>query len=52
VDQIRDGVIEDEQRFQLSAAQKAEVDRRLAARDASPGRGESWEAVRARLRGE
>jgi putative addiction module component (TIGR02574 family) len=51
-EQIWDSIIEDEQRFQLSAAQKAELDRRLAAREASPGRGESWEAVRARLLGE
>jgi len=52
VEQIWDSIIEDEGKFQLSDAQKAELDRRLDADDASPGRGEPWEVVKRRLLGE
>jgi putative addiction module component (TIGR02574 family) len=52
VEQIWDSIVEDERQFQLTDAQKAELDRRLAAHEASPGRGNSWETVKARLLGE
>jgi putative addiction module component (TIGR02574 family) len=51
-EQIWDSIVEDEQQFRLSDAQKAELDRRLAAQDASPGRGTPWETVKKRLLGE
>lgn len=46
---IWDSIVEDEHEFQLTDAQKAELDRRLAAHQALPNRGESWETVKARL---
>ena len=52
VEQIWDSIVEDEQQFQLTDAQKAELDRRLAAREESPGRGDSWEVVKTRLLGD
>jgi putative addiction module component (TIGR02574 family) len=52
VEQIWDSILEDERQFQLTDAQKAELDRRLALHESSPGRGDSWETVRARLLGE
>ncbi|MGD0898302.1 MAG: addiction module protein [Thermoguttaceae bacterium] len=52
VEQIWDSILEDERQFQLTDAQKAELDRRLAARESSPGRGDSWGTVMARLLGE
>jgi putative addiction module component (TIGR02574 family) len=35
--------------FPLTAAQQAELDRRLVDLESDPGGGESWEAVRARI---
>ena len=49
VEQICDSVVEDEQAFELTGSQKAELDRRIAAREASPGRGRPWEEVKKRL---
>jgi putative addiction module component (TIGR02574 family) len=49
MERIWDSIAEDEQNIQLTDAQKAELDRRLAAHEASPDRGASWEAVKARL---
>lgn len=43
VDRIWDSIVEDEKQFQLSDEQKAELDRRLAARAESPDRGVSWQ---------
>lgn len=52
VEQIWNSIVEDEQAFELTAAQKAELDRRMAAHDASPHRGKPWEDVKNRLLGE
>jgi putative addiction module component (TIGR02574 family) len=35
--------------FPLTAAQQAELDRRLADLESDPGAGDSWETVRARI---
>lgn len=52
VEEIWNSIAEDEAAFELTAAQKAELDRRLAAHKAAPDRGSSWEDVKARLLGE
>ena len=52
VEQIWDSIVEDEQAFELTDAQKAELDRRIAAHEASPNRGKPWEDVKKRLLGE
>ena len=50
-EQIWDNIVEDEQQFQLTEAQKAELDRRLAAHRASPDNSSPWESVKKRLLG-
>jgi putative addiction module component (TIGR02574 family) len=52
VEQIWDSIAEDEKQFQLTEAQRAELDRRLAAHEADPGRGSPWNEVKKRLSGE
>ena len=52
VEQIWDSIAEDQEQIELTDAQKAELDRRLDADEASPGRGEPWEVVKRRLLGE
>ncbi len=52
VEQIWDSIIEDEGQCELSDELKAELDRRIDADDANPGRGEPWEVVKRRLLGE
>lgn len=52
VEQIWESVVEDEQDFQLTDAQKAELDRRIAAHDEAPSGGQPWADVRRRLLGE
>jgi putative addiction module component (TIGR02574 family) len=52
VEQIWNSIVEDEHSFELTNAQKAELDRRLAAHEASPNRGKPWEEVKKRLLGE
>jgi putative addiction module component (TIGR02574 family) len=52
VEQIWDSIVEDEQAFELTNLQKAELDRRVAAHEASPNRGKPWEEVKKRLLGE
>jgi putative addiction module component (TIGR02574 family) len=52
VERIWDSIVEDEGAFELTDAQKAELDRRLARREASPGQGSSWNEVKERLLGE
>ena len=52
VEEIWNSIAEDEAAFELTAAQKKELDRRLAAHEAAPDRGSSWEDVRSRLLGE
>lgn len=50
VEQIWDSIFEDGDQSELTDAQKAELDRRLAAHQASPESGSSWEEVEKRLR--
>jgi len=52
VEQIWDSIVEDEGQFQLTDAQKAELDRRIAAHQADPDRGLPWEVVKKRILGE
>ncbi len=52
VERIWDSIVEDEGEFELTEAQKAELDRRLARRESSPGQGSSWKEVKERLQGE
>lgn len=49
VEQIWNSIVDDEQAFQLSDAQKSELDRRLQAREISPERGATWDEVKKRL---
>ena len=49
VERIWDSIVEDQGVLELSEAQKAELDRRLAAHEASPARGASWADVKKRL---
>jgi putative addiction module component (TIGR02574 family) len=52
VEQIWDSIVEDEEEFELTDSQRSELDRRIAAHEASPGRGKPWEEVKKRLFGE
>ena len=52
VEQIWDSICEDQEQFELTDAQKADLDRRLAAHAAAPDRGLSWQEVKAKLLGE
>lgn len=52
VEQIWDSIVEDEGQFQLTDAQKMDLDRRLAADEADPERGSPWSEVKKRLLGE
>ena len=52
VEQIWDSIVEDQGQFELTDAQKAELDRRLAAHEESPERGASWPDVKSRLLGD
>jgi putative addiction module component (TIGR02574 family) len=49
VEQIWDSIVEDEAGFQLTDAQKAELDLRLAQRDRSLSRGADWTDVKRRM---
>lgn len=52
VEQIWDSIVEDKGQFQLTDAQKAELDSRLAAQQSDPGRGSTWNDVKSRLLGD
>lgn len=52
VEQIWNSIVEDERAFELTPAQQAELDRRIAAHDAAPDRGKPWEDVKRQLLGE
>lgn len=52
VHEIWDSIVEDEAKFELTDAQKAELDRRLARRDSSSSHGSDWVDVKARILGE
>ena len=49
VERIWDSIVEGQSGFELTDAQKAELDRRLAARKESPDRGASWDEVKKRI---
>jgi putative addiction module component (TIGR02574 family) len=49
LEDIWDGILEDEAVPPLSDAQRAEIDRRLEAYDANPDSGRPWSQVRERL---
>jgi putative addiction module component (TIGR02574 family) len=50
VEQIWDSIAEDQEQLELSEEHKAELDRRLAAHEADPESGSTWEEVEQRLR--
>ena len=52
VEQIWDSICEDQSQFELTDAQKADLDRRLASHAEAPDRGVSWHEVKAKLLGE
>ncbi len=52
VEQIWDSIVQDEKVFEMTDRQKSELDRRISAHEASPGRGQPWEVVKKRLIGE
>ena len=52
VEQIWDSIAEDQAEFQLTNAQKAELDRRLARRESSGPAGADWGDVKRRIVGE
>jgi putative addiction module component (TIGR02574 family) len=49
VERIWDSIVEDQSQFELTDAQKAELDHRLAADREAPDRGASWNDVKGRL---
>ncbi len=49
VERIWDSIAQDEADFELTPAQKAELDRRLAQRDASRSRGSAWADAKRRI---
>jgi putative addiction module component (TIGR02574 family) len=51
VEQIWDSILEDQDEFDLTDAQRAELDRRLAAHESASNRGVPWEEVKKRLMG-
>lgn len=51
-EQIWDTIADDEFEFQLTNAQKAELDRRLARRELSGPSGSDWDDVKRRIVGE
>jgi putative addiction module component (TIGR02574 family) len=49
VEEIWDSIAAEQEAVQVTEAQKAELDRRLASCDASPNEGKSWEEIKRRL---
>jgi len=49
VERIWDSIVDDQSQFELTDAQRAELDRRLVADKEAPDRGASWENVKGRL---
>jgi len=52
VEKIWDSIADDESRFQLTEAQKQELDRRLNLQTDSPVSGSTWQEVKSRLLGQ
>jgi putative addiction module component (TIGR02574 family) len=50
VQEIWDSIAADQQALDVTEAQKAELDRRIAAHDAAPREGRSWEEIKQRLK--
>ena len=51
VEAIWDSIVEDEASFELTDAQKEELDRRLARHQENPRRGKTWDEIVAKLTG-
>ncbi len=49
VEELWDSIAEEAEQFPLSVAQQEDLQRRLAAYEANPRAGSSWEQVKARL---
>jgi putative addiction module component (TIGR02574 family) len=49
VEEIWDSIADEQEALQLTEAQRAELDRRLASCDATPNEGRSWEEIKRRL---
>jgi putative addiction module component (TIGR02574 family) len=49
VEEIWDSIAAEQESVQVTEAQKAELDRRIASCDASPNEGNSWEEIKRRL---
>lgn len=49
VEEIWDGIAQESEALAVPESHRAELDRRLAAFDANPREGSSWEEVKARL---
>jgi putative addiction module component (TIGR02574 family) len=47
VEEIWDTIAEENQAFELTDAQKRELDRRLALAQSNPGQGRTWDEIRA-----
>lgn len=52
VEEIRDSIAAEAEEFPVTAAQKQDLERRLASHLANPKAGSRWDEVRARLRGQ
>jgi len=52
LERIWDSIVEDQGQLELTPAQQAELDRRLAEHKASPDRGSPWSDVKRRLTGD
>ncbi len=51
VEEIWDSIAADQESLEVTQAQKDELDRRLAACEAAPDQGSTWEEVKSRLQG-
>lgn len=51
VEEIWDSIAEEEEKIPLTEAQRIDLERRVAAYEANPKAGSSWDEVKARLRG-
>jgi len=51
VEEIWDSIAAEQESLPITQAQRDELDRRLAASEATPGEGAPWEEVKARLQG-
>ena len=49
VEEIWDSIAAEQESVQVTEAQKAELDRRIASYDASPNEGKPWQEIRRRL---